>query len=147
MKCARYPCFSSTAHIFSRRHEQKDGGLAAFEDQQKKHFFKHINDNLCKDMQINRLQGFHPTKCPPRRHEQKDGGLASDEGVAERFSHAARGLAAVRSWRVRIGLSADRQIYLKGIFRLFCCMKNMPSRTRFDNSSPNLPVIPDCGNT
>ncbi|MBQ0127843.1 MAG: hypothetical protein KBS80_07670, partial [Bacteroidales bacterium] len=50
--------------------------LTTFEDPQKKHFFKHINDNLCKDMQINRLQGFHPTKCPPRQ-------ILRDERVLE----------------------------------------------------------------
>ena len=40
--------------------------LTTFGDPQKKHFFKHINDNLHKDMKINSLQGFYPTKCPPR---------------------------------------------------------------------------------
>ena len=30
------------------------------------HFFKHINDNLHKDMKINSLQLFYHPKCPPR---------------------------------------------------------------------------------
>ncbi|MBD5225349.1 MAG: HipA domain-containing protein, partial [Bacteroidales bacterium] len=34
------------------------------EDPQKKHFFNHINDNLCKDIKINPLQRFHHPKCP-----------------------------------------------------------------------------------
>ena len=34
------------------------------EEPQKKLFFYHNNDNLCKDKEINHLQGFHPTKCP-----------------------------------------------------------------------------------
>lgn len=38
--------------------------LTTFLDLQKKHFFKHINDNLHKDKKINRLQGFHPTFYP-----------------------------------------------------------------------------------
>lgn len=33
-----------------------------------KAFFKHINDNLYRDKKINRLQRFHPTKCPPRQN-------------------------------------------------------------------------------
>ena len=31
-----------------------------------KAFFKHINNNLYKDMQINLLQRFHHPECPPR---------------------------------------------------------------------------------
>ena len=41
--------------------------LTTFLDPQKKHFFKHINDNLHKDMKINSLQRFHHPECPPRR--------------------------------------------------------------------------------
>ena len=37
--------------------------LTTFADPQKKHFFNHISDNLCKDIKISALHGFYPTFC------------------------------------------------------------------------------------
>ena len=37
--------------------------LTTLDDPQKKHFFCHINNNLCKYIKINILQGFYPTFC------------------------------------------------------------------------------------
>ena len=37
--------------------------LTTFTDPQKKHFFNHISNNLCKDIKINALQRFYPTFC------------------------------------------------------------------------------------
>ena len=53
------------SHIYNRfKQICRDSECAQF----KLDFFKHINDNLHKDMKINSLQRFHHPECPPRRY-------------------------------------------------------------------------------
>ena len=46
----------------------QDGTLVVFDIDD----FKHINDNLHKDMKINSLQRFHHPECPPRHNSTQD---------------------------------------------------------------------------